>query len=324
MSHDKFTKPCVCSTFIGHFSSSHSEALGFRSSIETDSSFIFVTKMASDSKSPDVIQSSPFEMQVMACLKELKTDMQSMSDRLERVEDSAGPARRAQMDHVTFPRQSPAKSWGKRMEEEDPIENSLMEVNEDDIDAKGIRLFPVSDWTESFLRPIFSPFANPARRQLRDRYGLPNVPCTAFPHLDKVLKPMLPAPTKTRDTELARVQSLALDAFGPLVRIVEDAQNGQLTAERTVEAVQTSLRLLGNLSANCNRMRRTTALKSLNPRIVDMADEDSLYCDAGLNLFGDGFCRKVKERDEELKALNHLGTSGSGVARKNQRSFFPR
>ena len=213
------------------FSSSHREALGFRSSIETDSYFIFVTKIASDGKSPDVIQPSPFEMRVMACLKELKTDKQSMPDHLERVEDSAGPARRARMHHVTSPRQSRAKSWGERMEEEDPIENSSMEVNEDDIDARGIRLFPVSDGTASFLRPIFSsPLASPARHQLRDRYVHPDVPCTASPHLDNVLKPMLPAPTKTRETELARVQSMGLDAV--VVRIVKDAQNGQLTAEK--------------------------------------------------------------------------------------------
>ena len=61
---------------------------------------------------------------------------------------------------------------------------------------------------------------------------------------------MLPSTTKARDTELAKatVQALALDAVGPLVRIVEDAHNGQPTAEDNLNGVQTSLRLLGNLN----------------------------------------------------------------------------
>ena len=64
-------------------------------------------------------------------------------------------------------------------------------------------------------------------------------------------------------------------------------------------------------------MQQVTSLKSLNPRIADMAEKDCLYHEAGLNLFGEGFCRKAKERDEELKALNNLGATNFGEARKN-------
>ena len=44
-------------------------------------------------------------------------------------------------------------------------------------------------------------------------------------------------------------------------------------------------------------------LGDLNPRLTDMADEDEQYREAPPNLFGDGFAKKAKERDKELKAL---------------------
>ena len=126
---------------------------------------------------------------------------------------------------------------------------------------------------------------------------------------------MLPSTIKARDTELARVLALALDAVGPLVRIVKDAHNGQLTAEENLNVVQTSLRLLGNLNAQCNRLRRTAALKSLNPRIADMAEKDSLYREAGINLFREGFLPKGKGKGRG--ALINLGATIFGEARKN-------
>ena len=75
--------------------------------------------------------------------------------------------------------------------------------------------------------------------------------------------------------------------------------------------------------SQCNGLSRTTALKSLNPQIADMAEEDSLYREAGLNFFGEGFCRKAKERDKEANALNNLGATNSDEAWKNpSRPFF--
>ena len=310
MPHVETTKPCACSAIIGLFSSSHSEA-SFRVRL-LEKFLLVVTKMTSDGKSPDA-ERSQFEMQVLACLQSLKSDMQSMTDRLEKVEEatkeidepqalgasSSGSAQRASTNHVcSTPRDPPSKSWAERMDEEDPIEGLSMEIDDgagDEHDAKGIRLFTVSDRTESFLRPLFAaPLPNSARRQLRERFGAPNLPFTASPHLDKVLKSMVPASAKTRDAELARLQALALDAVGPLARIVEDATNGQLTAEDNMDAVQTSLRLLGNLSAQCNRLRRTAVLKNLNPRIADMAEEDGLYREAGLGLFGEASAERQK------------------------------
>jgi len=305
--------------------------------------------MASDgTMSPLTSEPASFEHQVMAYLQGLKTDMQSMSSRLEKVEKDheesktspPRPAQRALTDTVlSTPRETSSSnslSWAEMMDLED--EQQLMDDCEvskseqdggEEHDAKGIRLFPTSERTESFLRPLFaSPLPNSTRRQLRERFGSPNLPFTAAPHLDKVLKSRLPAATKSKDKELAKLQALALDAVGPLCKIVEDAHSGQLTARDNLDAVQTSLKLLGNLSAQCNRIRRTAILQSLNPRIADMAEEDEVYRNAGLNLFGEGFCRKAKERDEEMKALSSLGAGSSGARdhtrRSTDRPFFPR
>ena len=154
--------------------------------------------MASDDgKSPDVrssaaspaVEHSPFERQVMACLQSLKTDMQSMSNRLDKVESSGkeidesktpsaspiGSARRASANCPAppTPQDSSSKSWADTMDEEDPIDgSSSMDVEDgagEEHDAKGTHLFPISVRTESLLRPNFA---------------TPPPPTTTIPHIE--------------------------------------------------------------------------------------------------------------------------------------------
>lgn len=286
---------------------------------------------------------------VITVLHELRRDMQSMSARLEKVEgeerSSSAPSQSTPRERRTAQSatQSAAgshgheldfahsSSWAERMEEQDEILQSMdastFEEGDDELDAAGTKLFSTGERTESFLRQSFSaPVANSVRRQVKDRFGAPNLQFTASPHLDKVLRSRVPAAVKARDKELARLQALGLDAVGPLTRIVEDACEGRLTASDNMDAVQTALRLLGNFAAQCNRTRRTAVLTALNPRIVDMAEEDTLYHDAGINLFGDGFCRKAKERDDEMRALNNMSATGARreTGKTTKSSFFPR
>ena len=70
-----------------------------------------------------------------------------------------------------------------------------------------------------------------------------------------------------------------------------------------IDAVQTALKLLGNASCHLAMERRRNVLTDLNPNLKDMAEEDKLFRDAAPNLFGEGFSKKAKERDEELKVL---------------------
>ena len=266
----------------------------------------------------------------MACLRDLKGDMQSLSQRLDRVETREQSSQNTETSTPDAARsaQNPLQTndffhslfWADRMEEHDSMLEAMQldrdvapsEDGESEHDAKGTKLFPTSERTESFLRQPFStPLANATRRQLRDKFGAPNLAFTTSPHLDKVLKARVSPATKAKDKDLAKLQALALDAVGPLTRIVEDACDGTLTAKDNLDAVQTALKSLGNFAAHCNRARRIAVLQNLNTRIVDMAEEDGLYRDAGLSLFGEGFCRKAKERDDEMKALNSMSAKTS-------------
>ncbi len=131
-----------------------------------------------------------------------------------------------------------------------------------------------------------------------------NTPKTACPTLDKVIKTRLSANTKARDKTLAKQQALLLDTVGPLASILEDASTGELTMKGTVDAVQTALKLLGNASMSLNRERRKNVIRDLNTNLEEMAEDDSLFVDAAPQLLGDGFTKKAKVRDDELKCLS--------------------
>ena len=81
-------------------------------------------------------------------------------------------------------------------------------------------------------------------------------------------------------------------------------------------AVADAIRLLGNASAGTFRLRRNRILKSVNPDIVNLAEED-IFRSAAPNLFGLKFEAKMKERAESVKLLL---ASRSGPP--NQGSFF--
>ena len=117
-----------------------------------------------------------------------------------------------------------------------------------------MKLFPVSQKTESFLNSCFTTaLPNQVRRQWKAKYGAPRTAVTACPNMDKVLKSRLSAQTKAKDKQLARIQAPMLDAVGPLSFILEEASRGQLPPKAIMEAAQTALCLLGNASANISR-----------------------------------------------------------------------
>lgn len=213
----------------------------------------------------------------------------------------------------TAPKEPTTMAWADRSVNEE-VDFSL-EVNFDDefeeeTEAKGTKLFKATEKTEKFLACYFTTAVpNQTRRQWKDKFGAPSTPYTACPNLDKVIKSRLLPVTKSRDKQLARQQALTLDAVGPLTYILEEAAKGELSQKSAVEAAQTALKLLGNASAYANRERRKNALQNLNSRIVDMADDDSNYTHSAPLLFGEGFCKKAKERDEELKCLNQVSTN---------------
>lgn len=197
-------------------------------------------------------QQSSFETRVLQMLGHLSDDMQSMGERLCDLEgrqtstdvDAASIASIAEGEahgSTTCTGTKPAQSakgkgpsplaiassdetdpnlWANRDEEsmDYNFEVHFDDEEEDSIEAKGVKLFKVSEKTEKFLNNAFSSgSANTIRRQWRDKYGAPQTTATACPSLDKVIKSRLPAVTKSRDRQLAKQQALMLDAVGPLL-----------------------------------------------------------------------------------------------------------
>ena len=251
--------------------------------------------------------SSTPSSEMVGILENIQASMQSIADRVTRIEDSQrqNPSTVSFLGTSTPYKEQSSKSW--------PDDSSVMEEMEketEELDSKGVKLFPVSDSTMGLLKSSFcSALPNPSRRQIRDKFGAPNCPHSACPGLDKVMKSRMSNETKSRDKQLARLQSLGLDAVGPLTRVLEGAESGDISACEILEAVQSAVKLLGNFSAQCNRERRQIALSSLNPRIADMAEDDSIFTEARQHLFGDGFYKKAKERDDEMRVLNSVAAS---------------
>ncbi len=52
-----------------------------------------------------------------------------------------------------------------------------------------------------------------------------------------------------------------------------------------------------------NRERQINVIRELNTNLEEMAEDDSLFVESAPQLLGDGFNKKAKERDDELKCL---------------------
>ena len=276
---------------------------------------------------------------VQTGMQSVRSDLQSLSDCLQKVQEgesqfdqsqtpspSPHPAQRASTDVLpSLP--SSSRSWADRVEQEDDddaFEHSMdLDVEPGD-DAKGIRIFPLEEATESFFsQALSSPLPSQVRRQLRERFGKPNLPKATTPYLDIVMRPLMSSQAK----ELAKIQTFCLDAYAPLARYINEANSdsGQLSAADYLKMVRKSARLLGNcnLSTFCSRLRRSSVLQSVNSRIVDMADEEEIFQDAGRKLFGEGFTKKTKESDDELKSLVAQQVGGRRKAPTSRRFFSP-
>jgi hypothetical protein len=104
-------------------------------------------------------------------------------------------------------------------------------------------LTKVSDATANLLKTSFTtPVSNTTRREWKRLHLVPDVDNTKCPKLDPVVKAEVRGQTKSADAELARIQTLVLDAVGPLATVLED-----LTApEGLTESVKLAVHYLGN------------------------------------------------------------------------------
>ena len=181
------------------------------------------------------------------------------------------------------------------------------------VEANDVKPFKVA------RRQCFSSVVpNTTRLQWQDKYGAPNTVAIACPNMDKVIKSRLASSDKV--TGQTAGKTTGPDVGCPMTYILEEAVKGQLNQKSVIDAALTALHL-GNASVRANRERRRNVIQSMNHQILDMADDDAIYEEAAPPLFGDGFCKKTKERDEELQSLN-MATSCGKNPPETHRNFF--
>ena len=273
-------------------------------------------------------KSDLFQDQVLAILTNLKEDMQSMGNRVANLEDRQAQSAPEPISQVAVLSDNGSIVQSTPWADRDPLEKPDVSLaptwdeDEEDDPKRGFNLFKVSEKTELFLKQSFtSTVQNPHRRLLKEKFGAPNTPFTACPSVDKFVKSRLPAHAKAKDRSLSKHQALVLDAVGPLSTILEEAAKGTLSVKTATEAAQTALKFLGNASMHMNRERRRIAIEAMNPSLTDLAEDDEAFTKAAPLLFGEGFAKKAKERDEELKCLNKASKHPSFKPGQNPQFF---
>ena len=195
--------------------------------------------------------------------------------------------------------------WADRPVDEVPDYSAQITWDdEDDDNHSNSKLFFVSEGTAKLLRDSFSKaIPNPTRKQLREKNGDPRCPPTRVPKLDKMVRDRMSQGAVKLDRSLARLQAHCVDAAGPLAMMLELAEQGELSAERSVTLARLALRFVGNASVQISRERRKRAIEEMNSKLVELADKDSIYEEAPL-MFGDHFAKEAKEREDQLRALD--------------------
>jgi len=88
------------------------------------------------------------------------------------------------------------------------------------------------------------------------------------------LKLLVSKPVSARDGWLQKLQALCLDAYVPLLALVnEQASGSQTTPEELSLAIKCSLKLMGNVFARLTNDRRRKVLTGIHKNLAHMAEE---------------------------------------------------
>eukprot|EP00117_Sycon_ciliatum_P044238 scpid97068/ scgid31946/ len=247
---------------------------------------------------------------------------------LEATRPMSNPARSASFS-VLAP--SASSTPGKTRNADVPSDYESEEEMEDSnvLDKSGTDFKVSSETLEFFQEHFTASTSNEVRRQWRSRFGRPRIDVATPPLMDKMIKSRLHPATKSRDKALSKQQALLLDAVGPLTHVLEEAQKDTLTAGEAVEACKTALAFIGNANMYLNRDRRRNAIMCMNRDLADMAEDDPIYKASAPQLFGEGFSKRAKERNEEIKCLSQAssstrGKSSPGLSFRGGRTGAPR
>ena len=239
--------------------------------------------------------------ETLALLRAIRSEMSSMNRRIDRLEGTSGQGSSSHLEGAT----SSGVPGDEPMDHRLPLpvwDNDETAVAEDD--DRSTRLVAESEDTEAVFKSALTQCL-PAqmRSKLRREFGMPDICHTKVPKLDPVVKQELPATAKKADGTLAGTQAKILDAVGPMVHLLEEAQKGTLTAEAAVKAAQCALWLLGNAITHISKERRSRALRQLNEDLEGLVEVKAVFEDAAPNLFGEKFPQKSKEYTDQVKAL---------------------
>ena len=94
--------------------------------------------------------------------------------------------------------------------------------DEESADVESQKVVQVSENTQMAIKTAFGrPIHNAARLQMRKAYPFPMTEDTKCPKLDGVVKQNLTKEIRDADSNVAKLQTLTLDAVAPLVHILE-------------------------------------------------------------------------------------------------------
>ena len=261
-----------------------------------------VSQFTVEMATPDVPTVSDDDLESRDLAKKTFELVQQLSTRVQSLEAAASSSK----DSVKRPREQHSDSGDESKEEEDLPKD------------KKAKTFIVSSPTKAFLQSAFclpKPLTNSTRRNLLEKFGLPEGNEARCPKLDPIIKGELPKKAIDTDKKLSRLQNLALDATGPLVHALEElSMKDTPDADVVLQGIQEALVLLGNASCRISGEQRSRALTKLNPDLKSLAEEED-YSDAQPFLFGKGFEQKAKERAEASEGQLHR-------SHHSPRSFF--
>ena len=183
--------------------------------------------------------------------------------------------------------------------------------------------------SKNWGKAVSSTMDNSTRKELRNKYPVPETDTTRVPKLDEIFtssesKFQKNTEAKAVEKDLLHISACTLDVARPLLTLVEGLLSGGITAEDVLTHANDALTLLGNSVATNSKIRRKRVLKVCNPDIASLADDQELFSNAPPMLFGEGFETKIKDRAEALKIL-HKGQQPSSTQSHSggrQRPFF--
>ena len=105
---------------------------------------------------------------------------------------------------------------------------------------------------------------------------------------------------KSLDSDIARVQTLYMDALAPLTTL---AESEELSYKDVKKATMTAVALIGNTNSRLSHLRREKLVGSFNKSLLPLVKEDKDFPGTAPYLFGTDFAKRSKEFTDHIKEM---------------------